>query len=393
MNKMLRLFLAGLGWTVSLLLTVNLTVNIFGKDTFFWLFIGVAVGIIFNVAEVATFRYYVQNRKGKHETSATIAVILCTFFFLISVSASIGSLQISYDRAAQESTQYKSTERKLALQDSIVSGLGRTAAAQRKLNHVTKSQRSLLEASEQLRAMDETETRLESVKAAGAGLGNALYRAYSALLGVNAYSIALFFNVLISFLIEATMLFFTGVEDLEPSAAGEKLKANPGFELKQEHVKIEPAIAKSAGNAVGFHFDDLKKNVSDDVPKTFQKNVSETFHGNGKNVSGVVSENRFLNDLRKRDIPSTLTDEIVPGAPQTGDDLKTIFKTSFRGKSDPFILYCFDNWKNVSSGKRISYLNLTKLVNSILPVKQNVSKSYVYRVVRDNRARSAEGGM
>ena len=209
-----------------------------------------------------------------------------------------------------------------------------------------------------------------------------------------------FFNLILAPIIEILMLLAGGLSVLtyKEEVESDDTRAT-GFDVFESNnsgnPSPTPAMARDSRNVQarpGHHVGFELENYPDRNEKTIQKNVPE---------------NQFLYEVGKRKTPSTLTvknvSETVSKNISKNDSgtfqenkknvsendsvkrLKIVFKERFQGKSDPFILYCFDNWASISPGKKRSYGNLTNLVCQVLPSKKTVSKSYVYRVVQANR--------
>jgi hypothetical protein len=154
---------------------------------------------------------------------------------------------------------------------------------------------------------------------------------------------------------------------------------------------------------------DTSEEIKKDFPGQFKTNVGFNF---GEKKQGKIEvrktvknvpENEFLNDLKKRKKPSTLTvknvfdgvqknvfendkkrsENDLKNVPENDlkNDLKNVFEKQFQGKSDPFILYCWQNWNKVSGEKR-SYGKCAKIVSDVLPGKKTISKSYCFSVIK-----------
>jgi len=100
------------------------------------------------------------------------------------------------------------------------------------------------------------------------------------------------------------------------------------------------------------------KNVHDDVEKIVHKNMKKTVH-----------ETVHKNDSKN-------------GQKKTVLELKNVLRTKFQGKSDPFILYIWGQWSELST-KRKSYGNVSKLVSQVLPGNRTISKTYVYNLINE----------
>ncbi|MEX2738084.1 MAG: hypothetical protein Q6356_003330 [Candidatus Wukongarchaeota archaeon] len=207
--KALVFFLALFGWLLSLALTINLTVQTFGTRNAYWTFIGIGAGLLLNVGEIAALLYYKYN---KEKSAGYAALVLCFVFALVSVSASIGALEKSYESGERQSRQYQQTLKSLALQDSVIQGLNQTAKDQRKFFRATRSSRETLkEAKDLLGERNRTLAKLDEVKENSSGLNGTLFLAYCKLFGSSVPIVATVCNVVISLLIEITMLFFSSI--------------------------------------------------------------------------------------------------------------------------------------------------------------------------------------
>jgi len=389
-------------WALSLFLTTNLTLQIFSDGSPAWIGVGVVSGVLLNLSEITLLIYGKQHR---NKVSGILAFVFCAVLALVSISASVGALETGFQRNAEKSTAYQTQRRAIALQDSIIASLSKTADRQRQLKHVTRSAQTLQEAQAAIEAMKADVKKLDEIQEEGIGVSAALFNVYAKMFNKKSGFIRGLFVIIISTIIELLMIFFSAIQIEESDKKQLAIEGifeenDQGFIYRGVQYFLnqagndatnEPAIARQneSERQVGFELDSK--------PVERVKIVSKTVH-----------EPEFLNDIHEREKPFTLTKKNVPDGVQESvqkavhrnvpndvqnDDnlngnyerFREIYNTKFRGKTDPFILYVFDNWNKLTDVS-FSYLKLTRAVSSILPGKKNrVSKTHCYNVIQANR--------
>ena len=354
--KGLSTFVAVVGGLISLALTINLAIQIFGADNAFWIVIGVLVGCIFNASEVACFLRWVQQDE-------LVALVLGICLALVSASASVGALQISLERGAVQSTDYTQKLKEIELIDQQIAKLQETAEKQKAVYHVTKSRETLDQATQLLKKRNKAQNELILLRTQNAGLNTALYRAYANLLGLSVMKVALWINILVSLLIEIVFVYFT------TSSASKNKIILVADDNNGQTENSEVVIVSQRPDQVNSKNRQSKSTiVSQDVNP-------ETQHSIGF---------QFANDVN---IGTNLSPESPPESQpkKTSPEFRVNKKTVIRlqrlvdklgGKSDPVILYFWDQ------GER-NRARIGRKVKSVLGYK--VSRQYVSRVVKRER--------
>jgi len=227
---------------------------------------------------------------------------------------------------------------------------------------------------------------------------------YSRLFGITTHSVALIFNLIVSFLIESLMLFFAGndsighslnyqneydtVEDenLEPEFAGTGRRTTPifGFNPNENagengvRKKVSGLIIKGVRKKVSNGFKKVVSKFFPDKKKVSKKGVNpdkttEKKRGVKKQRKGV-SRNTNLGVSEKKRKGVVYVEEIPL-------EIKTKLRKFFteKGVSDDTILYLYDEilGRNI---KRIAILT-----SEILNWDKPVNREYVRRVLKRER--------
>lgn len=346
------------GGIVSIVLTINLAIQIFGLtgSHAIWTIIGAIVGIVFNLAEIGFFIRYVINQDYS-------SLILGCIFAFISVSASIGSLQVSLERGSVQSVVFQEKLSEIQLLKQQVESLNKTARQQQRINHVTRSQQTLKQANTSLLALNKAEQELDELKKQGAGINSALYKAYAKLLNIEDVNfVAIVLNLIFCSLLEFCFVYYTIQEFKKEDAKSSNIATETPESKRFGLVKKTGTENRKIGFKVG----------STVPPIQGKKNVPEIGNGNDSGNDKTVNVNVF-------GTKKPFQDNGV-----SNENLKRIAKR-FKGKSDEFILLVWDNWNQISNQKK-SYQKVSNLVGDYLPgTKNRVSKTYVWRVIQRER--------
>jgi hypothetical protein len=334
--------------------------------------VAVSLAIFNNGLELAAM--YLLIWKIKHITSAILAAGIMAITGFFSVVGTFGSLETSDQQLAAErkKSEYLAAET-ANIQESINQKSQLLAANNQQIldlqlagkNASTRLYNRSLELSQEI---DRLTVQLRE---RGQAAAKQAIRAPKSVLKPEQKRK---FNLWFSPVIELLMLLCTAISVLVYKEIKEDAGETIGFEVRGGgEIEAIPAAARRSNPAVGFDFSD----VSGRTQKRTVSGVSADGCPDGRTVSTLT-------------VSGVSADEIPDGCPGVRTDAKTdeilrkIYNEKFRGKSDSFILFVWDNWRDVGAGER-SLRKVARAVEPILPGRQKISHQYVDRVIRQNR--------
>ena len=84
-------FISVVSWLVSLALTCYLCLRVFGTGTWFWVVVGIGVGLVINTIEILALYKWLRS-------DGVFALVMVACFGLASLAGSVGGLQMSFDK-------------------------------------------------------------------------------------------------------------------------------------------------------------------------------------------------------------------------------------------------------------------------------------------------------
>jgi len=291
-------FIAIAGWIVSCILTVNLLVEFFANGLL-WSIVGALVGVIFDSAKVASLIWYLKTR-------FIPALMLTLSIIVLSIIASVGTLQVSSEKSALKSPEYSEKKETLNFVDNQIKQKENLAKSQVKINQLTRSIKTQSEIDTLLIKREALNSELKEIQYSASGLSGAIFRAFSKIFEVDIFYIILIGNVFLALLLETVISAFVIIN----------------FEKKENDILIGQSQNNDNHQAV-------KRNSRLD---TFRFEKLE----NSVNVD-KISQDQVLRKLR--------------------------FDFKKTGKSDEAILHFFDRGIN-------SQAEIARLVKSVLKLKR-----------------------
>lgn len=344
-------FVAVAGGLVSLALTINLAIQIFGTSNPFWIGIGILVGCLFNAAEIACFLRWKQSDKPG-------ALVLGVLLALVSVSASVGALQISLERGAMESTDYTHKLKEIDLIDEQIEELQHTAREQKKINYITRSKQTSDNVSALLNSRKQAQIELNELRTEGAGLNAALYRAYANFLGVSVMNVAVWINIFVSLLIEIVFIYFTISQTQGLKITSLDIDGNGQLDALVDNIKH--IIQQKAKYVKPDHNQKTIISAKPEKEKIFGFQPSTDVNVDTKSSTrGQLKTDPAVDVLDKKTVL-----ELRQVVDRAG------------GKSDPVILHFWDNGESNKA-------KIGRLVRSVLDY--GVSREYVRQVIKRER--------
>ena len=328
-----------------------------------------AIAIIVNFLELLFFYYGKKNEKSW-------LTILGVIVAMVSVSSSMGYLQIGVERGAMQTTAYQA---KLSEMESIqnqINTLNKTAARQSDIDHLKASRQTLEQSTPLLSQLGRVQKELDSIKESGAGYGTTIYKFYANIIGTkNVVSVAYIVNIVIAALIEIGAIWLN-IKDVHTGSNNSKNIEKPNRTVNGERKEKRYRVKLGNGTVMYLTKDDIKEMFGDSDNGKIKKPNIFGFQVNDPdelNRSPKISD--FENNVNEKIVhvndfsnKKTLTKSVKKRSPK-------------RGKSDSTILRYYDSW-NVHSDGTFSYGKLSKVLKS---AGVQVGKTYCYNVIKRER--------
>lgn len=247
---------------LSILFTSKLAIEIVGFETWDQKILVICISMIVNVIELWAF--YI----GRYEDKPFFTTLGYAIGF-VSVLASLGYLQVNFERSVLESNEYQLKYEEIKLLQNQIKQLDETAQKQQNINYITRSQQTLASKTPLLNRLGIAQRELDSVKESGAGIGGALYRIFSNIFRIGTYWVAIVFNLFLGALIEIAAV----QSNIRGVKKGAKKSTNDGKENE-----IIPAIANA---------NEVQINSEKEAQIAVQKLITETTPENGGNGAKV----------------------------------------------------------------------------------------------------------
>lgn len=180
---------------LSILFTGKLVIELVGTESWDRWVIIILISIILNMLELRAFYIW---RKTDSWNYLALGVLIA----VASVFGSLGYLQVSYERAVMQSNEYKLKLDEIGVLKTQIKSLQETAEKQRQINHITKSQETLLKMTPLMNKLGMIQKDLDNIKESGSGLGGALYRVFTKIFGIPNFWVAVLVNLFFAIIIE-----------------------------------------------------------------------------------------------------------------------------------------------------------------------------------------------
>ncbi len=365
-----------LGGFISISLTVNLGVSIFSPMGNYWRAIGFIVGIIFNIGEIGFFIDYVIHSRVK-------SLFFGIIFAAISVSATVGAMQVALMRGSLESAEFKQKVKEIDLIDKQIALLNETAQKQQRINHITKSVKTLDEANILLERRNKSQAELNVIKNRGAGLNAELYRSYASILGIDSVmTFAFLLNSVFAILLEFLFVNYT-VESFQPERRSESVKDQSGENSEPKILKLFKGTGTENKKKIGFEITSKAPTVKGEKDDKNLERSSKKYEPSSNSHFEPSASTEFEPGLNQKFEPGE-KNNCEPSESDIPKHILTRLKREYKktGKSDATILWLYDfGFSNLSEIGRIAGKNLKGN-------RKKISPSYVSRVVkRERRAR------
>lgn len=362
-----------LGGFISISLTVNLGVSIFSPMGNYWRVIGFIVGIIFNIGEIGFFIDYVIHSRVK-------SLFFGIIFAAISVSATVGAMQVALIRGSLESAEFKQKVKEIDLIDKQIALLNETAQKQQRINHITKSVKTLDEANILLARRNKAQAELNAIKNQGAGLNAELYRSYASILGIDSVmTFAFLLNSVFAILLEFLFVNYT-VESFQPERKSEAVKDHPGEKSEPKILKLFKGTGTENNKKIGFEIKSKSPTVKGEKNDKNLERSSKKYEPSSNGQFEPSSSAEFEPGLNQNVEPGE-RNNFEPSESDIPKHILTRLKREYKktGKSDATILWLYDfGFSNLSEIGRIAGKNLKGN-------RKKISPSYVSRVVKRER--------
>ena len=328
---------------LSIIFTSKLMIEIIGIDSIDKIILVFLLSIIVNVIELWAFyigKYY--NLPFFTGLGFSVAII--------SVLASLGYLQVNFERSIMESTEYQLKLDEINLLKNQINQLDDTAQKQRSLNHVTRSQETLNSKTPLLNHLGKVQDELESIKVQGAGIGGALYRIFANIFKVGTYWVAIIFNLFVGALIECAAVQ-SNIRGIKKNAENleEKDEKKTVILAEKEAEKI-PEKNEGTPEKKGVHV--YRTPEKNDEKKTAEKSDEKSNKSYGKK-----------SDKNWTEIVRILT------------PTEAAILAKSEGVSDPVILAIKQD------NPRWGYERVGKEAGRLMDRKKAISKTYVKKVI------------
>ena len=229
-NGILKLVLPA----ISIIFTSYLMIELIGTDTYIkWILIGV-ISVSINFLELRWF--YLWKKEGR-DSYAFLGVLVG----IASVIASLGALQVGFERGIMESQEYQIQSQKVDLLKRQIENLGETADRQQQINHITRSAQTLEAQTPLFSQLGMEQEKLSEIKSNGAGVGGALYRLLSRMFKTELLWIAVIINLFISAIIEIGAID-ANIKDVEYDPVFKKSRSEINKEKKRQ--QLDKAVDK-----------------------------------------------------------------------------------------------------------------------------------------------------
>jgi len=163
--------------------------------------IGAIVGLVFDCSKVASLIWYLKSR-------FTPALILTIFIIFLSIAASVGTLQVSSEKAALSSPEFAQKKETLNFIDNQIRQKENLAKSQVKINQLTRSIKTQSEIDTLIVKREALNSELKVIQYSAAGSSGAMFRAFSGILDIDIYYIILLGNTFIALLLEIVVVAF-----------------------------------------------------------------------------------------------------------------------------------------------------------------------------------------
>jgi len=329
---------------ISIIFTSKLMIEIIGFDTIDKQILVVLLSIIVNAIELWAF-YIGKYYDMPFFTGVGYAVAA------VSVLASLGYLQVNFERSIMESTEYQLKLDEISLLKNQINQLDDTAQKQRSINYITRSQETLNSKTPLLNRLGRVQNELENIKAEGAGIGGALYRVFSNIFKVGTYWVAIVFNLLVGALIECAAVQ-SNIRDVKKNGKNLSEKVEKKTPILTEK-ETEKTSEKNEGTPeeTGVHVYGTPEKNNDE--KTSEKNAEKNTKSYGKK-----------SDKNWTEIVRILT------------PTEAVILAKSEGISDPVILAVKQD------NPRWGYERVGKEAGRLMGRKKAISKTYVKKVIK-----------